>query len=170
MPVIRNRSERFSSIVEDTLRRELTAELRGSGSSANGSAAVREPLVLENWIESEQALNVTVIWGRWNLVNAGNRTQLIVDAYKAAKPRDADQLNVVMGVTVDEAVQLGILPYEIVADDTDDVERLRGHGALETMNGPRLLFLDRTSADAVRDQLRQFGNFEVKEISPPRAS
>lgn len=146
MPVIRTKSQTPTSVIEDTLRRELTNELRTSD-AVDPSTNFRQPRILENFIDQANALNVTVIWDRWKLIPSSKRILIIHDAYSQVKRQDYERLAVVNGVTGVEAQSLGLLPYEVELDGYADPQLLLQEGAFEGPAGPLLLFTDRPTAE-----------------------
>jgi hypothetical protein len=86
----------------------LAQVLQQSGSSP------REPLVVENRIAQTRSIHVVVIWDKWEDLSPVKRSRIIGDAYaKAKRLRDAT-ITVAMGLTSEEALRLGFLPYSIV--------------------------------------------------------
>ena len=81
----------------------LTKEL--SDKRATGSSTA--PYI----IEEEQRgnfLHVTVLWDEWVDIGAEERGQIIMDAYKVARPDDVSKISIAMGLTYAEAKRLGV--------------------------------------------------------------
>jgi hypothetical protein len=136
MPLIRSNSVAPGS---DELVAILVSELRQSVTS---DQPVHQPIILENEIGQTHTLHVVVIWQRWQIVPTGQRSGLIIRAYDEAAADRADRITIAMGVTTEEAIELGLLPFEVVPvirkEDNIDAETvrelMREEGATESAN------------------------------------
>jgi hypothetical protein len=104
MPVIRGRSnetnlpdERKTSLLD-----RLVAERAGK-------AAPGGPVIFEIPLDQTDKLDVMVVWDEWEKVQSEDRTHLIKEAYKDK----ADDLALALGVTFQEAIEQGVLPYRV---------------------------------------------------------
>lgn len=80
----------------------------------------REPVILEDQIAQTKSLHVVVIWDAWGDLPPGERSNVIRNAYaKAKRARDAT-ITVAMGVTAEEALRTGLLPYSIITTRRED--------------------------------------------------
>jgi hypothetical protein len=57
---------------------------------------------------------VVVIWDAWAGLSPADRSGVIIDAYAAAKRQRDMNITVAMGLTAEEALRMGFLPYGIV--------------------------------------------------------
>jgi hypothetical protein len=79
------------------------------------SSANLQPLILEEQVPSTKSRHVRVIWDRWKELDDEQRAAVIVDAYTQAEgAQAADEITLAEGVTPQEALALGLLPYKIV--------------------------------------------------------
>jgi hypothetical protein len=74
-------------------------------------AAKGQPLVFVNRIGTSGALNVTVVWQAWSDLGHQARSDIIVDAYRRM---GAEKIPIALGVTFEEAISSGLLPFSIV--------------------------------------------------------
>jgi hypothetical protein len=74
-----------------------------------------QPLITEEHMGRGDAVHVHVIWDRWHECPEGQRYEIIRDAYEQVQgPEFAQHIVLAVGVTVPEAVSLGLLPYQVV--------------------------------------------------------
>lgn len=108
MPRIRHtlplaRRVRFPELVE-----ELATELR------DGNSPV-QPRIAEDVFAKTGLVRVTVIWDRWDRIADEARADTIRAAYEAVEGKEmADRLALVIGLTVPEAHEYGMLPFRVV--------------------------------------------------------
>jgi hypothetical protein len=74
----------------------------------------REPLISENQIAQTKSIHVVVIWDAWKGLSPSERSKVILDAYARAKRARGATITVAMGLTNEEALRMGFLPYSIV--------------------------------------------------------
>src|SRR6266851_10035270 len=92
----------------DKLLKKLVLELRTPTTSL-------QPLILEEHVPVTKSRHVFVIWDRWKAVSDERRSSVIVEAYKQAEgDESASQITIASGVTAEEAVVLGLLPWKVV--------------------------------------------------------
>jgi hypothetical protein len=87
---------------------ELSAALSQRGSSRD------EPLIVEDRIAQTQSVHVVVIWDGWKDLSPKDRSKIIEDAYASARQLRGSTITVAMGLTGEEALRMGFLPYSIV--------------------------------------------------------
>jgi hypothetical protein len=76
---------------------------------------IGQPLILEDHVFGKDALRVQVVWDRWEEVPDEFRGEIIYDAYSAALGEEYRQkIRLALGVTVPEAANLGLLPFQVV--------------------------------------------------------
>lgn len=93
----------------DKLVRRLAQELKSSGKEL-------QPLILEQEIEVTGSRHVHVIWDQWAELPEEQRSDIIEEAYAEAEgPTVAEQITLASGVTPQEAVVLGLLPFKVVS-------------------------------------------------------
>src|SRR5579871_3795113 len=79
------------------------------------SSAHLQPLILEEQVPSTKSRHVRVIWDAWKDLTDEQRAAVIVDAYKEGEgPEAAEQITIAEGVTPQEALALGLLPFKVV--------------------------------------------------------
>ena len=72
------------------------------------------PVITENQIGQTKSLHVAVIWDDWDGLTPAERSKVIVDAYARAKRLRGLTITLAMGLTAEEALRTGFLPYSIV--------------------------------------------------------
>jgi len=95
--------------VHDKLVKRLAQELRSPGDDV-------QPLILEQHIEGTGSRHVHVIWDTWSDLSDEQRSAIIDEAYSQTEgAKAASRITLASGVTPDEAVVLGLLPYKVVS-------------------------------------------------------
>ena len=123
-------------------------------------AAKGQPLVFVNRIGTSGALNVTVVWQAWSDLGHQARSDIIMDAYRRM---GAEKIPIALGVTFEEAISSGLLPFSIVPlvreSDPISPDRIRTallqEGAVETSGGLLLRFADSRQAQEAYRRLVQ---------------
>ena len=156
MSVIRTKSQEPTSIVEDVLRRELVRELQ---TQDEGDRPLRQPIVFQNEISSQDGWHVIVVWEKWRAVSVDVRPKIIAEAYESVF-REHSRLLTANGMTTQEAIDLGLLPWKIEAldpsrlnSDNDFRQPFVDEGGVETPFGWELRFPDQRSAEAALQRL-----------------
>ena len=118
MPVIRGHSKRsaLTDELRKTLLEKLEAELSGNPAKL-GAAIFVVPLVYEIPLERLDAnrrldtnrKDVIVVWDEFRDLRSEERSALILDAYKD----QAASIELPLGVTLDEAIEQNLLPYDV---------------------------------------------------------
>jgi hypothetical protein len=104
MPVIRGQSN-VTKLPEErrsALLARLVAEREGRGEEGG-------PVLFEIPLEQSDRIDVVVAWEEWEGVRSEDRTWIITEAYKDR----AEVLALALGVTFDEAVAQGVLPFRL---------------------------------------------------------
>src|SRR5271157_2408977 len=104
MPVIRGRSS----------AKKLTDEQRGLllsrlADERQGLSTQGGPVIFEIPLEQSDKLDVMVVWEAWQGVRSEDRTRLIQEAYREQQ----DSLALALGVTYEEAIEQGLLPFRV---------------------------------------------------------
>ena len=74
-----------------------------------------QPLILEEQVPSTKSRQVRVIWDAWKDLSDEQRSAVIADAYTEAEgPEAAAEITIAEGVTPQEALALGLLPFKVV--------------------------------------------------------
>lgn len=157
MPVIRT-----SETVAPQFRNELVARLALELNADASTHRNQEPVIFENPIPPTDRFFAVVIWSAWQDIPWGQRTSLILDAYRAAdgqqpqRPARAPLLATASGLTWDEADENGFFKYGIEAPGAHTAIQaaMLAAGGTETPDGIKLRFLDRRSAQTAVEQLR----------------
>ena len=77
---------------------------------------IGQPIILEDETLETNSLRVHVIWERWAEWSGELRSRIVLESYERAFPKNArPQITLVLGLTVPEAVEMGLLPFKIVA-------------------------------------------------------
>jgi len=129
------------------LARDHSSFVQRLYAALSAGASKGQPLVFENRIGTSGALNVTVLWQAWSELGHQARSDIIVEAYRKM---GVERLAIALGLTFEEAVSSGLLPYSIVplVRESDPVSpdsiraALLQEGAIETSSGLFLRFAD----------------------------
>ncbi len=74
-----------------------------------------QPLILEERVPTTKSRHVRVIWDAWKKLTDEQRSAVIADAYARAEgPEAAAEVTIAEGVTPQEALALGLLPFKVV--------------------------------------------------------
>ncbi len=103
--------------------------------------------------------DVMIVWNEWEGVRSEDRTQLIKEAYKDK----ADDLALALGVTYNEAIEQGVLPFRVrlrfgpQPKFTEEEVRtaVLSVGGFPRPDGIELRFPTRTTAEEAVQQLNQ---------------
>ncbi len=77
---------------------------------------IGQPIILEDETLETNSLRVHVIWERWEEWCGELRSRIVLEAYERAFLNDPrPQITLVLGLTVPEAIAIGLLPFKIVA-------------------------------------------------------
>lgn len=155
MPVIRGRAgeKRLAEDQRSELLRRLVDERKGQ-TNAGGPAIFEIPL------DQSDLLDVMVIWNDWQGVRSEDRTQLIKEAYSDLQER----LALALGLTYNEAIDQGVLPYRVRLQfgqqpEFDDEPLLSAYfrvGGVMTDDGRvDLRYPTKSTAEAAVGQLQQ---------------
>ena len=97
----------------DALVSQLVAEFLPSLASGLTEAALglkyKRPNIIEGQIRNTDRLEVYVVWEGWVGVSEEHRTNAILDAYREGQPKKIDRIVIALGVTPEEAKNLGII-------------------------------------------------------------
>jgi hypothetical protein len=101
---------------------------------------LEQPFLLQDRIPQTRARHVVVIWDRWSAVEKQHRSKVIVDAYEQAGLLGDDTITVAMGITQEEALEMGFLPYSIgtMRRRGDPVSEKQLRQALQSVGGVRV--------------------------------
>lgn len=73
-----------------------------------------QPIILERHMGMADAVHVFVVWDRFADVPESQRASIIMDAYERASGKEfRDRITLATGVTVPEATDLELLPFEV---------------------------------------------------------
>src|SRR5437660_10802574 len=98
--------------VDPQLRTELIDILSKELRVNAGRLPLRQPFIFEQEIPQTGTYHVIVFWERWNEVPPEQRASIIMDSYERVDPALVPNLTIVVGATVDEAIDLNLLPYQ----------------------------------------------------------
>jgi hypothetical protein len=96
-----------------------------------------EPFVLQDRIPQTRSRHVVVIWDEWQDRDRPDRSAIIMDAFVKAGALNGDAIRVALGLTQQEALDMGYLPFKIVSTHrkTDPVPLHQLRNALESVGG-----------------------------------
>jgi hypothetical protein len=77
-------------------------------------AALDEPFIIEDRIPQTRSRHVLVIWDAWRSRDRTARSTVIMDAFEAAGVLKGDTIRMALGLTQQEALDMGYLPFKIV--------------------------------------------------------
>lgn len=157
MPRIQRRLDEPRRIRFPDLLAELEKELKNARTAG-------QPLIEEQVFPKTNAVRVTVIWDKWEPVSDEDRYQTILQAYEEVEGKAfRDRIALALGLTVSEAVETGLLPFQITAalrrDDPVTREQCReamiaqGASVLLDSEIPQLRFATEEEAEACRQRL-----------------
>lgn len=86
-----------------------------------------QPMINENSIPQTKSIHVVVIWDDWRNLSPTERSSVILQAYSKATRFSDSNITVAMGLTAEESLRMGFLPYSIVSTrrQTDKVTLAR---------------------------------------------
>ena len=104
-----------------------------------------QPLILEEHEPATKSRKIYVIWDKWKDLSLEQRFDIILDAYKEAEGEEAAaEVLISSGLTAQEALALGLLPYKVESarrqDDPIPLENYRkalAAEAVHTVLGPK---------------------------------
>ena len=104
-----------------------------------------QPLILEEMVPSTRSRHVRVIWDARKDLDDEQRSGVILDAYNDAEGQQAAaEVTIATGLTPQEALALGMLPYQVVPTRrrTDviplaDYQKVQAMEARATLLGPK---------------------------------
>lgn len=93
----------------EKLVKRLVHELKSPGTDS-------QPLILEQIVEATGSRHVHVLWDEWRHLSEEQRSSIIEEAYREAEgAKAAADITLASGVTPEEAMVLGLLPYKVVS-------------------------------------------------------
>lgn len=84
-------------------------------SRLKGPLTLEEPFILQDRIPQTRSRHVLVIWDAWRQLEPAARSAIIMDALSEAGMLKGDSVRVAVGLTQEEALDLGYLPFKIVS-------------------------------------------------------
>jgi hypothetical protein len=96
-----------TAVRQPTLTVQLAARIAGEPSAT-------EPYIIQDRVPQTHSRHVVVIWDAWDEMDRTARSQIIADAFRQTGIRD--NLTVALGLTQQEAMSMGYLPYQIIAN------------------------------------------------------
>ena len=111
MARIRSRPEQVPVSTHEALVGSIAKALRDE-------AQDDPPVIFEISTGGSDAFEVIVIWDRWSGINPGNRMGMVMEAYRRLATSsldvlDEDKISTVLPLMVYEAIEMGIVPYEV---------------------------------------------------------
>lgn len=125
-----------------------------------------QPFIKEQEFPKTHALRVSVLWDKWQNVSDEDRYEAVMQAYEQAEGKAfKDRIAFAITLTIPEAYESGLLPFQVVAmhrrDDPVSLEQCRramlDEGASELF-GPELIqlrFESREEAEAAVERLKK---------------
>ena len=141
------------------LLQALIEELRNPKASG-------QPVIIEEELGKNGAVQVLVIWDLWEELQEPHRFEIIREAYAKIKGEEfGPKIRLAVGVTFPEAAAIGYLPYKVVPVprrvDPSDMEKYRqamvaeGASTLDNPSKPMLRFASLEEADACKRRLEE---------------
>ena len=135
----------------DELAKELTQHDRACG----------QPRIEEEHFQKTNLVKVTVIWDKWDHVRDEDRSAVILEAYERAEGTTfRDRIALAIGLTVPEALEMGLLPYEITTAlrkgdpvTLEQCKRAMSEAGASTLFGPGIARLRLGTKEEVDDCL-----------------
>jgi hypothetical protein len=160
MPLIRSKIVPDTVDREDELVQELSRELMSEEST---DQPITQPFIIEHKMPPTQYLHVSVVWEKWRLIPAGRRGGIIMKAYEKTASDRVNDITIAMGITTEEAVDLGLLPFAVVPtirkndqiSEEQVVQWMKEEGAILTSSGLILRFPNKDLAEAAWERLIQ---------------
>lgn len=157
MPRIRRRLDEPRRIRFPNILAELEKELKNARMAG-------QPLIEEQVFPKTNAVRVTVIWDQWESVSDEDRYQTILQAYEEVEGKTfRDRVALALGLTVPEAAEAGMLPFQITTalrrDDPVTLKQCReamiaqGASVLLDPEEPQLRSATEEEAEACRHRL-----------------
>jgi hypothetical protein len=120
--------------------------------------ATGQPNIFENRIGQTQRYNVSVLWDDWADLPMQARARVILDAYESAFPDRAPGVAIAMGLSTEDAVNMGWFPFTIEPDiarsDVDLRSRVTKAMSAEGLVAGALRFRTLEETKAARNRLR----------------
>jgi hypothetical protein len=121
------------------------------------------PIIIEDQSLRTKSVRLYVIWDRFSEVPRDVRSQLIAEAYKDIHRDASEQITLIIGYDVEEAVNVGLLPYKIEcrlkSSEKETYEKCRQallqFGAWQRRGQLELRFADEKNARKVYSNLQQ---------------
>jgi hypothetical protein len=140
--------------VRERLVNILANELRGQ-------ASAQGPAVFEEEVTGTDTFHVLVLWEQWQDIPTEERGAMILDAYERSAAEVAPRITVTLGVTLDEALAMNLLPYQVspMRKSSHPVSyaeleaAMRAEGAVQTPAGLRMYFPSRKAAEDAYQRL-----------------
>jgi len=147
---------------------------------------IGQPIIVEKLATGTQSIITDVIWDQWEGCPRELRADIIVDAYeKTLGAEYREKISLALGVTVPEAVAMGLLPYGVrparrlapVQPSEEEYRRAMVDAGASTLSGARWPILRCATledAEATQDYLQQIladSNWIiVQEVDPGDAA
>jgi hypothetical protein len=121
------------------------------------------PLIFEQEIADTATFHVIVVWQRWVDVPEELRNSIFLEAYTRSDPDFASKITIAVGVTMEEAIDMNLLPFQIITlrkeGDPVTIEQVRDamqhEGGTYAAGGWQLRFPTRELAEEALARLRQ---------------
>lgn len=157
MPVYR-RPTPGDDVPIGAIRNDLIEELRNP-------KPLGQPIILEDATPQTNSVRVHVVWDRWTECPRELRHQVIEDAYmEALGSKQQLPITLALGLTVPEAIGVGLLPYQIApaprrTNDISDERYLEamlkaGASTLLGRQNPQLRFATPEDAETAMESLQ----------------
>jgi hypothetical protein len=101
------RSSSQTCTTRENLLTLLAAELKNP-------APIGQPIILEDYTDQTGTMRVHVIWDRWEECPREMRSDIILNAYLSLAAEARARITLALGVTLDEAVGIGLLPFQVI--------------------------------------------------------
>jgi len=79
-----------------------------------GPLSLNEPFIIQDRVPQTRSRHAVVIWDAWSELDRAERGRIIADAFEDAGVNDT--VRVALGLTQQEALGMGYLPFQIVSN------------------------------------------------------
>jgi hypothetical protein len=147
----------------DRFMRRLVEELTSPGTGL-------QPMILEERVRGTGSRHIHVIWDDWKGLSDEQRAEIVIDAYTQAEGEEAvSDITIAEGLTTEEALVLGLLPYVVEPLAKEAMTRTDHRRVFAEEAGRTLLG---GNASQLRYPRREDANAAVKRLKKalPRSS
>ncbi len=123
-----------------------------------------EPFILQDRIPQTRSLHSLVIWDGWRNLDRVARSGIIMDAFADADVLKGDTIRVALGLTQEEAFDMGYLPFKIESThrETDPVPLGELQAAFDSVGG---IHIRAGASHQLRFPSREYADEAYRQLS-----